>query len=386
MKSINTLVCLSAIFSSLLIVQSCHTGAIPTPKTIKLYIYENDNKQIELNGQLLVEREPTFVLNRESIHKARLIQRGVGRFTLEIEVSEDVSSEIQRITSANIGKRLIFFADTRVLSAPLIFDAIRQGRFVIELSPLTKAEAENIAGYFASPVEFLDTRPFRDQEFDPTLKKAYELREKGEHDKAIEAFEQVIKHTPNYDTKFAIYNEIALCYRLKRDEESAAKTYRKLVSDPVRIDLNNYMIIAQSYFYLSQFETRRQKIIISEDLFNKGIATLEYIIKNFPTTRSADWASLTIGTYELSRGNIKEAQKRAILAIQGDFGGQGYLLLGLCYEYQRKFGEAREEYQRLVENLPDAEETRVAHEFIKNLDANKPNIEKMLSILLVPGI
>ena len=68
------------------------------------------------------------------------------------------------------------------------------------------------------------------------------------------------------------------------------------------------MVIEQAYFYLSEFEKRQHNLNISNDYYNKSIATLEYIIKNFPVTKSAEWASLTIGTYELLRGNIKEAQ------------------------------------------------------------------------------
>ena len=181
------------------------------------------------------------------------------------------------------------------------------------------------------------------------------------------------------NTKILLYNEIGLSHRLKGDELSAAETYKKLIREPVNIDLDNYKAVTQAHFYLWQFEKKQQNMDLSEDYFNKGIATLEYVIKSFPTVRSAEWASLTIGTYVLMRGNIQEAEKRAIMAKQGDFKGQGYLLLGLSYEYEGKLGKAKEEYESLIKDYPDVEESKMAQDFIKNLDNNKTNIEEILN-------
>lgn len=373
------IICISLI----LFLQSNCTNIKPDSKNIKLYIYENNNMQTKLKAELFIKQKPALILDEEAVHKVQLIQRKIDSFAIEIELSEQMSNELERITSVNVGKRLVFMSNAQLLFAPLILEAIKQGRIVVELSSIKKAEAENIAGYFSSSFEFIDNQPYSNYKLGPDLKKAYELRNKGEYDRAIKAFEQILKQNQKQNTKIGLYNEIALSYRLKSDESNAAETYRKLLSEPVNIDLNNYMIIAQAYFYLSQFEKKQQNTNISKNYFDKGIATLEYIIKKFPTTNSAEWASLTIGTYELLSGNIKEAQKRAIMAKRGDFNfkGQGYLLLGLCYEYQKEFGKAKKEYRHLIKNLPDSAESKIAQEFIKNLDNNKTNIEDFLNTL-----
>lgn len=369
------------IVSLILLVQVGCTITTPTFKNVTLYINETDDKQTKLDIELFIKQKPDLILDSDAVRKVRLIQRSEDEFALEIQLSELAIKEMKRITSVNIGKRLVFVSDSRMLFAPLIFEAIQQEKVVIDLPSIKKADAEKLAEYFSSSVEFLDNRPYRNDELDPDLKKAYDLRYKGEYDRAIKAFKQLLNQGMEYNKKVALYNEIALSFRLKSDESSAAETYKKLLSEPVNIDLYNYEIIAQAYFYLFQFEKMQHNIKVSEDYFDKGIATLDYIIKNFPVTKAAEWASLTIGTYELLRGNIKEAEKRAVMAKHGDFKGQGYLLLGLCYEYQKKFGEAKEEYKRLIKNLPDAEESRIAQDFIKNLDRSETNIEGFLNAL-----
>ena len=272
-------------------------------------------------------------------------------------------------------------SNAKILFAPIILEGIEQGKIVAELPAMKRIDAENVARHFRKDFEFTASQIYANQELSLDLQKAYAFRDKGEYKKAIEAFERLLKQNQSYNEKIALYNEIALCYRLKGDKHGAAEIYKKVVRDPVNIDLDNYMVIEQAYFYLSEFEKRQHNLNISNDYYNKSIATLEYIIKNFPVTKSAEWASLTIGTYELLRGNIKEAQKRAVIGKRGDYKGQAYLLLGLCYEYQKKFEEAKKEYKSLIKNFPDVEESKVAHEFIENLDNNKTNIEEFFKML-----
>jgi tetratricopeptide (TPR) repeat protein len=351
-----------------------------TSNNIKLYIYENNNIQ-KLNSKLFITQKPVLVLDEKAIHKVQLIQRKKDSFAIEIELSKKIHNELEKITSVNIGKRLVFMSNTQLLFAPLILEAIQQGKIVIELPSMRKTDAEKIARYFSSSFEFISNELYISYKLNPDFKKAYEFRNRGEHDRAIEVFKQILKQKDKKSTKISLYNEIALSYRLKGDKYGAAKTYKQLINEPVNINLNNYMMIAQAYFYLSQFEKEQGNIDISKNYFNKGIAILEYIVKNFPTTKSAEWASLTIGTYELLRGNIIEAQNRAIIAKQGDFKAQGYLLFGLCYEYQKEFEKARKEYKRLIKDLPNSDESKIAQEFIRNLDNNKTNIEEFLKTL-----
>ena len=377
-KSLTSIYVLFSVFVLIFFSQDTWSNAIPARTNISVYVFEGNNKRAESDATLFIKQKPALIMNEESIHEVNLIRRGRGEFGIEIELSPHVSGEIERITSTSIGKNLVFISDNRILFMPLILGPVQQGRLIIELPSMKKAEAENIARYFSSSFDFFDNHTCRKERLDPDLKEAYDLRDKCEYDKAIQLFEGVLKQKQDQNTKIVFLNEIAICQRLKGDRLSAAETYKKLIRERVDIDLNNYKVVVQAYFYLWRFEKEQQNIHLSENYFGKGIATLEYLIKCFPTVRSAESASLAIGTYELMRGNIKEAQKRAIIAKGGDFKGQGYLLLGLCYEYQKKLQKAKKEYESLINDCPNIAETRIAQDLIKRLDNGKTNIDKIL--------
>lgn len=370
---------ISSVFWILLSQVSCNT-----PNShISLYIFES-NGEGEPDINLLIKAKPDLILEKDDIRKVKLIQNSTDHFTIEVTLSEDVSNEIKEITSSNIGKRAVFISGSQMLFAPLILQSIEEGKIVVEVSPMKRAEAKNIASHFMKSFEFLDNQ-ILDKGLDSKLKMARELCEKQEYDKAFEIYEQLLKEKnkqPN--TRTTLYNDIALCYRLKGDRYGAAETYKKLIDESVRIDLDNYVVISQAYVYLSQFEKRRNNIEGSKNYFDKGVEVLEYITKNFPMTQSAEWANLTICTYELYRGNIKEAQKRVLLAKRGNLGAQGYLLLGLTYEYENKLKEAREEYESLIKKFPGSLESQQASELITNLDNGKGNLKGLLDAFEQP--
>jgi len=58
--------------------------------------------------------------------------------------------------------------------------------------------------------------------------------------------------------------------------------------------------------------------------------------------------------------------------------------MGLCYEYQRKFKEASDEY-KVILGSPSCktEEKEIAKEFIKNLKVKKTNIEEFMNAVLL---
>jgi tetratricopeptide (TPR) repeat protein len=366
----------------LLLIFLMNTGCKKTESgDIKLFIYEV-KKEEALSPDLFSKKVPDLILNRSSFQKVKLIQWGDNDFTLEIKLSKQEMDRIGLLMSKNEGKRLVFIRENRILISPVILGSLTKEKIVIELPEMEKKEAVSIIQCFRKEYEFFDARPSK--EIEKEVEKIYELRDKGEIEKAIEMFSKLIKKAKNPNEKIVFYNEIALCYILKGDYNRAGEIYKKIVNEIVNLDLDNYKIISQAYFYLYRLERFRKNKNLSEYYFKKGIETLEYIINSFPFTISAQEANLRIGGYFLLNGNIEEAEKRARIAKKGDFRCQAYFLMGLCYEYQRKFKEASDEY-KVILGSPSCktEEKEIAKEFIKNLKVKKTNIEEFMNAILL---
>lgn len=346
---------------------------------IKLFIYEN--KEEILSPELFYLKNPELILKTNSLKKVTLIQRGTNDFTLELEFSPECLDKLKLLMSLNKGKRLVFMIDKRILFSPLILGPLAQRRVVIELPKMEKTEAFSIVKYFGKHFEFYDIRPYKG--LDPELEKIYELRDAGETKEAIKRFFRLIEKAKDTNSRIFLFNEVALCHRLEGDLCRAGEIYKKIINETVDINLDNYKIISQAYFYLYRLEKSRKHVDLSEQYFNKGIEVLKSIINTFPLTDSAEEANLTIGGYSLLKGDIKEAEERAIIAKRGLFKCQGYLLMGLCYEYKKKFKEALEEYKSILRLASCKEEMVIANEFIKNLEAKKTNVEEFLATMLI---
>jgi len=353
------------------------------PESVNLYIYGNHKKLAELDSKSFLHQKPVLVLQKGAVRSIKIIQRREDNFSIELQLSHDVGKQIENLTSANIGKRLVFMSKNEILMAPRILEAIKTGKIVVELPSTKKDDAERIARHFGRSIEFLSSRQNGERELDSNLKIAYAFREKRDCGGAVKATKRFLETSPSIHAKIAIYNEIALCYKLVSNKDGAAEAYRGLLDEAESVDLDNYLIITQANFYLSRFEQERKDTGKSRLYLDKAMQTLEAIIKQFPTTTSAEWANLTLASYELYRGNVEAARKRGVIAKQGEFKAQGYLLLGLCYEFEKKFAEAREEYKALIRDLPEAKESKIAENMIKNLDINKTNVEDFLSALNV---
>jgi len=365
----------------LLLIFLMHTGCKKTESgDIKLFVHEI-KKEEALSPELFSKKTPNLILNRSSIQKIKLIQWGENNFTLEMKLSKKEMDKIGLLMSKNEGKRLLFIRENRILISPVILGSLTQERIVIELPEMKKKEAVSIIQCFRKRYEFFDARPSK--EFDKEVEKIFELRDKGEIEKAIKIFSKLIEKAKNPNEKIAFYNEIALCYILKGDYNKAGEIYKKVVNEIVNPDLGNYKIISQAYFYLYRLERFRKNKNLSEQYFKRGIETLEYIINTFPLTISAQEANLRIGGYFLLKGNIEEAEKRARIAKKGDFRCQAYFLMGLCYEHQSKFKDASNEYKVILDSPScKTEEKEIAKEFIKNLQAKKTNIEEFMNAML----
>lgn len=87
---------------------------------------------------------PSPALTHEDIRRV-LVQRGPSQtWVLAISFTETGSSRLARVTSENVGRRLAFMVDRRILTAPVLQGPITEGAAIIE-ADMTKEEAERLA-------------------------------------------------------------------------------------------------------------------------------------------------------------------------------------------------------------------------------------------------
>ncbi|MHA2343604.1 MAG: tetratricopeptide repeat protein [Candidatus Hodarchaeales archaeon] len=359
---------------------NCSNSADPN---IKLYLYDTNDGKVEIISEILINQQPLLIIDKSSIEKVQLVKTKNNRFDILIEFDKHISNKLHKITYNNPGKRLVFISNGKILFAPVIAENFKKDKgdkIKILFADMSERKTNAFIKQFKSSIRVIDKYNNYDG-IEPELKKAYEFKDNGNYDEAIKIFKHLLKQSTKANTRVFLYNEIALCYRLNNDIASAEETYNALIQQQINIDLDNYEIISQAYFYLAKIAKRRQNLALNKDYLNKGILVLGQIINNYPNTRTSEWANVTIGIYELFRGNVTEAQKRAVLAKEGSFENQGYLLSGLYYEYQKEFKKAIDEYKRLIKNFPNSAESKVARQFIENLDNNKTNIEEFLNTL-----
>jgi tetratricopeptide (TPR) repeat protein len=323
------------------------------------------------NAAVLNKQKPAMILKKSNIKKVELTRYNEKWFKLEIDLVGNYADELEKITSGNIGKRIAFVKGTKILLMPFVSGAVTKPVIVLEFSS-GEQDAKNIAGNFDKSYIFIDKRPF----ISTDVKKVFELRDKREYDEAIKILKSTLNKTDNNEEKVYLYIALWTCYWTKKDYGNAAKAYQLLVKQPIAIDLTNYNTITQAYSYLIGFENKHGNTKKANDYAKKSIDIFKYIIKNYPLTIAAQSANLGIGGFELQNGNVKEAEKRALLAIRGDMKTFGYLLLGACYEYQDKFKDAEKIYEKLIKDFPNSGTSLVAQEYLDSLKHNKSKVKE----------
>jgi hypothetical protein len=126
-------------------------GNIYAGDKFSLHIACSQGKEcIELAGdngkQESVQATPAMELTGADIIAASVQSAGIGRFSLNIELSEAASGKLKEITGENIGKKLMVVFDNKILSAPVINGPI-SGRKII----ISNSYGENAAYWKNSP-------------------------------------------------------------------------------------------------------------------------------------------------------------------------------------------------------------------------------------------
>ncbi len=323
----------------------CNQSA--APKDISVYILEG-SEQVRQDAGLFNKHKPAMILKTNNIKKEELIRYNDRGYKLKIDLVRKYADEFNKITSENKGKRLAFVKGTKTLIWPFILGAVTRPVIVLEFSSSGQV-AKNIARNFCNSYIFIDKRPF----ISTVLKKAFELRNKREYNKAIIIIKSTLNKTNNNEERVYLYQQLFLCYWLKKDYGNAAKAYQLLVKQPITLDVTNYNIITQAYDYLIGFANKHGNTKKADYYTKKSINIFKYIINNYPLTSAAQWSNVRIAGIELYDGDIKAAKKRALLAIQGDVKPMGYMLLAGCYEYQDKFKNAEEMYEKIIKDFPN---------------------------------
>lgn len=345
-------------------------------KNISVYILEG-SEQVQ-NAAVLNKQKPTMMLKKSNIRKVELTRYKENLFELKIYLIGKDANELDKITSENIGRRIVFVkGGSKILFAPFILAAVKKPIIVVELS-ISEQDAKNIAGDFDKSFIFVNKQPFTSNLMSTDFKKAVELRDKREYDEAIKILEKSLNKTNNNEERVFLYREIFECYLLENDYGNAAKACQLLVKQPITIDLDNYFTITQAYRYLTLFENKHGDTKKAAYYAKESNDIFEYLINNYPLTPAAQSANLGIGELELQNGNVKAAEKRAILAIQGDmktlYSYLGYMLLAACYEYQDKFKDAEKIYEKVIKEFPDY--ASAAQMYLNSLKHNKSRVKE----------
>jgi tetratricopeptide (TPR) repeat protein len=123
------------------------------------------------------------------------------------------------------------------------------------------------------------------------LQKADNLRADGKTHEALAEYEKILEKSPNTDLKDEILVQMASCYIQLGDDDSAIKSYLKVISsNPDSMDSANAVSLMANMF------TQRYQY---EDM----LAISKQIIQQFPGTESAAMASYRIANYLYSKGD-----------------------------------------------------------------------------------
>ena len=91
-----------------------------------------------------VYMEPQPALTEAHLRKIAVWRGQHDDSTLALMFTEDGTAQLARVTAANVGKRLAFVIDGRVVTAPVLRTQITEGEAVIE-SGFTEEEATQLA-------------------------------------------------------------------------------------------------------------------------------------------------------------------------------------------------------------------------------------------------
>jgi hypothetical protein len=121
-------------FLTLVLADSIYAG-----DKFSLHIACSQGKEcIELAGdngkKESIQATPAMELTKADIAAASVQSAGIGRFSLNIELSKEASGKFEKITGENIGKKLMVVFDNKILTAPTINMPISERKILISNS------------------------------------------------------------------------------------------------------------------------------------------------------------------------------------------------------------------------------------------------------------
>jgi tetratricopeptide (TPR) repeat protein len=204
------------------------------------------------------------------------------------------------------------------------------------------------------------------------------LQMQGKINEALSILEKLLKDSPNTDLKDEILIQMAGCYIQLGDDDSAIKSYLKIItakpdspeaSNAVSLLMNIYMqryqfedLIAMSNQIIKQYpgtESAAMAIYrVASYLYSKGdnkkaIKGFEGFLEQFPksTLRSTVFNRL-IYLY-IAESMFKEAEEKIAISLSEN-PGNTYMLqqMAVIYRKQGKYDEAMNLYQKLLASNP----------------------------------
>jgi tetratricopeptide (TPR) repeat protein len=229
------------------------------------------------------------------------------------------------------------------------------------------------------------------------------LQMQGKINEALSILEKLLKDSPNTDLKDEILIQMAGCYIQLGDDDSAIKSYLKIItakpdspeaSNAVSLLMNIYMqryqfedLIAMSNQIIKQYPGTESSAMaiyrVASYLYSKGdnkraIKEFEGFLEQFPksTLRSTVFNRL-IYLY-IAESMLKEAEEKIAISLSEN-PANTYMLqqMAVIYRKQGKYDEAMNLYQKLLASNP--KDTEI-YEQMGEIYAEKGDKDKALEL------
>lgn len=245
------------------------------------------------------------------------------------------------------------------------------------------------------------------------FRQASDLQAEGKIQDALNAYNKILKESPNTDLKNEIFIQMASCYIQLGDDDSAIKSYLTVISaDPNNMDAANavslmanvYMqryqfddLLAMSKQMLQQFPGTESSAMaiyrVAGYLYSKGdnkkaIEQYQSFLDQFPkSTLRATVFSRLVYLY-ITEGMFKEAEDMITTSL-AENPNNTYMVqqLALVYRKQGKYDDAMALYQKLLVSSPKDTDIlqQIGETYIEKGDKDKAIAEWYKIIETTPG-
>lgn len=207
-------------------------------------------------------------------------------------------------------------------------------------------------------------------------KRAMTLLESEHYAEARTIFKSLI-WTNDAQRDLLLY-DTALTYWLAKDSQGFLGTCQQLAAGQVTRQNYHYKIWAYGEL------AGRERKTGNEAGWRRYVETIRNMSQDMMRRYPGDWiavdANSVLGIYDLLEGRIGEAKDRALAIEKGrSYPQSGNILMAMCYEYEKNYDAAKNEYRALMKVPPLG---KMAQFFLHNLETGKSNLpeyEKMLT-------